>query len=360
MPANRELSPPQSLCILRLSAIGDVTHMLPVIATLQQQWPQCKITWIIGKVEHQLVKSLSDIEFIVFDKSQGWKGYMDLRQRMKGRQFDVLLMMQVALRANLISTLIPAKIKIGYDRQRSRDMHQLFCNRQISGPARVHVLDTFFQFIEALGITARHMDWLLTAPEPDKAWAKQLINGNPTIIINPCSSARKNNWRNWPEAYYAELIDWLLPQGVQVILSGGPATEEKAFADRVQALCRQTTAINLVGKTSLMQLLALLEQARCLIAPDTGPAHMGTIAGTPVIGLFASSNPQRSGPYNSQNILVNAYPEALHKYNGKTLQQARWGERVRHSEVMQMISVEQVRNKLIELDLLSHEPLTQQ
>lgn len=340
--------PPQSLCLLRLSAIGDVTHMLPVVATLRQQWPDCRLTWIIGKIEYQLVKSLPDIEFIIFDKANGWKEYLNFRQIMKGRNFDALLMMQVALRANLISALIPASIKIGYDKPRSRDFHQFFCNQSISGPTRVHVLDTFFQFIEAVGITQRNMDWQLKAFDAERQWAAQMINGYPTIIINPCSSVRKNNWRNWPQAYYAELIDWLHARQFQVILTGGPSEAEKTFSRVITTQCQQPPK-NLVGETSLMQLLALLEQATCLIAPDTGPAHMGTVAGTPVIGLYASSNPERTGPYNSRHILVNAYPQALQKYNGKSIENARWGERVRHPDVMKLITVEHVQEKLVAL-----------
>ncbi len=333
--------PPESLCILRLSAIGDVTHMLPVIATLQQQWPDTKISWIIGTIEYQLVKSLPGIEFIIFNKNNGFAEYKKLRKTLSGRRFDVLLMMQVALRANLISLLIKAKLKIGYDKKRARDFHGWFCNQQIEGPYRVHVLDTFFQFIEKLGITRRNMNWLLKPEEASQQFAHQHINNQPTVIINPCSSARKNNWRNWPIQYYAEVIDSLMQQDIRVILTGGPDSNEINFSRDIIQLCSKQP-VDLVGKTSLAQLLALLEQARCLIAPDTGPAHMGTVAGIPVIGLYASSNPERSGPYNSLQITVNAYPQALQKFNHKTVDEARWGQRVRDPEVMKMISVDDV------------------
>lgn len=337
--------PPASLCILRLSAIGDVTHLLPVVATLQQQWPATKITWIIGSVEHQLVKSLPGIEFIVFDKSKGLRGYLGLRKKLGTRRFDILLMMQVALRANLISLLLKADIKIGYDRKRARDFHGLFCNQRIEGPDRIHVLDTFFQFIEKLGIQQRNMNWLLKAQAAEREFAREIIENRTTVIINPCSSVRANNWRNWPESRYAKVIDYLMQKGIRVIISGGPAEQEKLFTQRVLEQC-QHQPINLVGKTSLMQLLALLEQACCLIAPDTGPAHMGTVAQIPVIGLYASSSPLRSGPYSSQSFVVNAYPEALQKFQDKTIAQARWGERVRHPDVMSLISVEAVIKKI--------------
>jgi len=330
--------PPASLCILRLSAIGDVTHLLPVVASLQQQCPETRITWIIGSVEYLLVKSLPGIEFIVFNKRGGIKEYLELRKKLVGRRFDILLMMQVALRANLISLLVKADIKIGYDRQRARDFHGLFCNQHIEGPSRVHVVDTFFQFIEKLGIRERNMDWLLKADESSRKFAQDLIGQQPAVVINPCSSLRPNNWRNWPEASYANLIDYLAGKGVLVIISGGPAEAELEFVRGIIDCC-QHEPLNLAGKTSLIQLLALLEQSQCLVAPDTGPAHMGTVAGIPVIGLYATSNPLRSGPYNSQSMLVNTYPATLQAYNGHSLEQAKWGERVRHPDAMATISL---------------------
>ena len=337
--------PPSSLCILRLSAIGDVTHMLPIVATLQQQWPETEITWIIGRVEYQLVKSLPGIKFIIFDKRNGIFEYMTLRRKLSGQRFDLLLMMQVALRANLISLLIKSDMAIGYDRKRARDFHRLFCNQYIEGPDRVHVLDTFFQFLEKLGIRERRMNWLLKADESSRGFAQEIIGQQPAVAINPCSSARANNWRNWPEKNYSRVIDYLSTKGIRVIITGGPAEEELLFAERVIENCDQKP-VNLVGKTSLMQLLALLEQVRFLIAPDTGPAHMGTVAGIPVIGLYSSSNPLRTGPYNSQSILLNVYPDALQKFNGKNLLQARWGERVRDPQVMSMITVQAVIDQI--------------
>ena len=337
--------PPESLCILRLSAIGDVTHMLPVIATLQQQWPDTKITWIIGTIEYQLVKSLPGIEFIIFNKRNGLAEYKTLRKKLTGRRFNILLMMQVALRANLISLIVKADIKIGYDKKRARDFHGFFCNQHIEGPHRIHVLDTFFQFIEKLGITQRNMDWLLKSDEASQQFAQQHINNQPTVIINPCSSARKNNWRNWPQQNYIKVIDYLMQLGINVIISGGPASQEIKFTQNILQHCRHQP-VNLVGKTSLAQLLALLERASCLIAPDTGPAHMGTVAGIPVIGLYASSNPERSGPYNSLQITVNKYPSALQKFNATSIDEARWGQRVRDSEVMKIISVEEVISQI--------------
>ncbi|MGE5167555.1 MAG: glycosyltransferase family 9 protein, partial [Deltaproteobacteria bacterium] len=126
------IHPPQSLCLLRTSALGDVTHVVPLVRTLQGTWPQTRLTWIVGKLEHKLVGDIPGVEFIVFDKAAGWRGFAALRRQLTGRRFDVLLHLQVALRANLVSALVRADLRVGYDRARSRDLHGLFVNRRIA------------------------------------------------------------------------------------------------------------------------------------------------------------------------------------------------------------------------------------
>ncbi len=332
---------PKSLCIFRLSAIGDVTHILPVIHTLKKVWPQTEITWIIGKLEYQLVKSLPGIEFIEFGKSDGLKAYSQLRNQLKGRKFDVLLMMQVALRASIASLLIPARYKLGFDRQRAADFQWLFSNYRISGDYRVHVLEGFFQFLRTMGIEKHLYDWNLPISPEDINHIEKMHLNSPYVVINPCSSARRNNWRNWPAARYAEIIDYLSSKNFQIVLSGGTSRQEVKFGQSISSQC-QSKVVDLIGLTSLGELLVLLQNASFVIAPDTGPAHMATIVDTPVIGLFASSNPLRTGPYKSQQILVNRYEDALRQYNHKNLEEATWGERVRNPGVMNLISVDDV------------------
>lgn len=337
--------PPKTLCIFRLSAIGDVTHILPVIHTLKKVWPETQITWVIGKLEYQLVKSLTDVEFIQFNKSEGWRAYSKLRRQLKGRQFDVLLMMQAALRASIASLFIESKHKLGFDKQRAVDFQWLFSNCKIGGESRVHVLDGFFQFLQAMGIEQRTMEWTLPIAPKDLDNVHEISSNQPYVVINPCSSARKNNWRNWSESRYAEIVDYLHSRQLQVILTGGPSAQELTFSQSIVSQC-QSRPTNLVGETSLGELLALLKESRFVIAPDTGPAHMATVVDTPVIGLYASSNPARTGPYKSLKQLVNCYPEALKQFKQKNLDEAAWGERVRDPRVMDLISVDYVKQSI--------------
>lgn len=337
--------PPKSICIFRLSAIGDVTHILPVIHTLKKVWPECKITWVIGKLEYQLVKGLPDVEFIQFDKSKGWAAYQTLRQQLNNQTFDVLLMMQGAFRASIASLFISAQYKLGFDKARAVDYQWLFSNQKITGNAQAHVLDTFFQFLETLGINERSDCWDLPIDDSDLLFAEQLTQNKPMVVINPCSSTRKNNWRNWSIERYAEVCDYLHQKDIQVLITGGPSDAEKAFCRSIVDQCKSNPK-DLAGQTSLGQLLALLKSAKFLIAPDTGPAHMATIVDTPVLGLYASSNPLRTGPYKSQSVLVNRYPLALQQFKQKTVANAAWGERVRDPQVMNLITVEDVKKAI--------------
>lgn len=334
--------PPESLCILRLSAIGDVTHVLPVLRTLQTQWPETKITWIIGKVEAVLVGDIPDVEFIIFDKNEGWRAYKKLRRVLRGRRFDVLLHMQAALRASIASLMIRANIRLGFDRARARDYQYWFTNAQISGNHRVHVIDTFFQFLQVLGIEERSMQWDIPISDDDIAFAQQVMDGKPTLVINPCTSVRANNWRNWNIERYAIIIDYAaVNYDLAIVLTGGPSKEEREFGEAI-AEKAHTSVTNLIGETSLKQLQAVLAEAHVVIAPDTGPAHMAAATGTPVIGLYASSNPLRTGPYSSLKWTVNKYPDALKQFEQMNVDEASWGKRVRDAEVMDIIEITDV------------------
>ena len=337
---------PKSLCILRLSAIGDVTHVLPIIRTLQNQWPETKLTWIIGKAEASLVNDIDGIEFIVFDKNEGPQAYFRLRKSLKGRRFDVLLHMQAALRASFASLFIRADIKVGFDKTRSRDFQHWFSKTQITGDSRVHVIDTFFQFLQTLGIDKNVLQWDIPTSQDDKIFAAETLENKPSLIINPCTSVRANNWRNWKIEHYAAVIDYAASTyKLHTVLTGGPAKEEREFGEDIIEKAKAPVN-NMIGRSTLKQLQAILGAADVVIAPDTGPAHMAAATGVPVIGLYASSNPLRTGPYSSLKWAVNKYPQALQKFNQLDVADAPWGKRVRATEVMDCITVKDVTDML--------------
>lgn len=317
--------------------------MVPVVRTLRNAWPACNITWVIGRLEASLVSDLPGVEFIIFDKARGFRAFREVRTILKKRRFDALLHMQVATRASLISLFVKAPIKLGFDKARAHDHQWLFTNHRIAPKPNQHVLDGFFGFTEALGIHQRQFRWDIPIPEDAEKFAdNQLPAGGPLLVINPCSSQRARNWRNWPAERYAAIADYALDRhGMHVVLTGGPSSRELQTATDIIHHAAHPM-INLVGRTSLKEMLAVLQRATLVIAPDTGPAHMATAVGTPVIGLYASSNPNRTGPYLSREYSINKYPQALERYMNTSVEKVSWGQRVRHPQAMTLIEVDEV------------------
>jgi heptosyltransferase I len=346
--------PPRSICILRLSAIGDTCHVVPIIRTLQHALPATKLTWIIGKTEARLMKLVEDVELITVDKRAGLSGLRNLRDQLRDRQFDVLLHMQLAFRSSVMAHEVRAPVKIGFDRARARELQWLFTNTQVTPRSREHVLDGFFGFLGTLGIHERILRWDIKLPADALAYAKRLIpDSQPTLVISPCSS---HALRNWPADRYAAVADHAAREhGMRVIIAGGPgALEREVGAEIARLVDAKTQLTNQVGKDTLPELLALLSRARVLVAPDSGPVHMATMVGTPVIGLYAATNPARSGPYLSRQWCVDAYPQAAVKYCGKTPGGLPWTRKIEERGVMELIEVPQVTAKIDQL--LSYQP----
>jgi len=343
--------PPREVCILRLSSIGDTCHALPVVRTLQRAWPQARFTWVIGKTEAALMSGIDGIELVALDKAAGASGLFDARRRLAGHRFDLLLMMHASLRANLASLMISADVRLGFDRERARDGQWLFSNARIAARDREHVMDGLFGFAEALGIGERELRWDIPVSSDDRAFAERCIpSGQRALIISPCTSQRFRNYRNWRVENYAALAEHAArAHRAIVILTGGRTELEERYAEGICGLSRHGPPLNLVGKTSLKQLLALLERADALICPDSGPAHMATAVDTPVIGLYATSNRLRTGPYRSQRWVVDRYPDAVKKEFGGGVDGVPWGARVRDPDAMDLIKVEDVTARLDQL-----------
>ncbi|HEX4388207.1 MAG TPA: glycosyltransferase family 9 protein [Steroidobacteraceae bacterium] len=336
--------PPRSLCILRLSAIGDTCHVVPLVRTLQRAWPATQLTWIIGKTEARLMSLIEGVEFITVDKRARLAA---ARAQLRGRRFDVLLHMQVALRASLVARLVSAPVKVGFDRARARELQWLFTNARIAARSREHVLDSFFGFTEALGIGERVLRWQLPLPESAEAYAARLIpDEQPTLLVSPCSSHPLRNWQ--PLRYAALAAHAVRRHGMRVILAGGPSELERRTGQEIEQHAG-VPLLNQIGKDTLPELLALIARARVLVTPDSGPAHMATMVGTPVLGLYAATNPARSGPYLSRRWCVDAYPQAARVFRGVEAQQLPWGHKIEEDGVMDLISVEEVTARLDEL-----------
>ncbi|MGE4460166.1 MAG: glycosyltransferase family 9 protein [Stenotrophomonas sp.] len=329
-------SPP--LCLLRLSALGDVTHVVPLVRTLQQARPGVELHWVIDKAGHRLLEGLRGVAFHVYDKKSGLAGMRALRRELPATGFAALLQMQVAFRANVLSAFIPARRRIGYDRARSKDLHGLFINERIPDRPGIHVLDAIGSFCEPLGLKQTAVSWDLATPADAHDWARAQWDddGRPVLMISPCSSHVR---RNWHADRYAALADHAAARGWRVVLCGGRSELERHTADAILAAMR-APALDLVGRDTLKQLPALLARARLLVTPDSGPMHIANAVGTKVLGLHAASNPARSGPYSDRRYCVDRYDDAARRFLRRPAADLKWGTKIEFDGVMDLVTVD--------------------
>lgn len=338
-------SAPRSICLVRLSAIGDTCHALAVARNLRDNWPDVRLTWIIGKVEAQLLGDVGDIEFIIFDKSKGRAAYDDVRRALGSRSFDVALCMHASMRVNRLYRSLPANTRLGFDLRRARDFQWLFTNRRIPAGRNEHALDAMLAFAREIGAAPTPLRWDIPVAAEERAFAARFVT-HPTLAISPCSSRRARNFRNWPAERFAAVARYAQERyGCRVVLTGAGSPQEREYGERIMGGAGPDI-VNLVGQTTLKQSLAVFEAADAVLCPDSGPAHMATAVRTPVIGLYATSNPERTGPYVSRQLTVNRYPDAVRRYLGKEVGDVRWGRRVREPDAMELISVEDVTAKI--------------
>lgn len=331
----------KSICVVRLSALGDVLMFVPLVRTLQANLPQSSISWVISRPAYDMVEGMEGVEFIVIDKPDNPADYWRFKKRLKGKHFDVLLAAQASFRANLLYPLIPAKRKIGYDKLRAKDGHGWFIHEAIK-PGNDHTLEGFLKFAQALGLKKNELRWDLPINQVDQEWARShLPTGRPILIVNPAASKPE---RSWLIDRYIEVIKEAQRRWqVQIVLTGGPGAYDRTLADEIK---KDLSCIDLVGKTKPKQLLALISQAQAVLCPDTGPSHMAAAVGTPVVALHAVTSSEVSGPYPFRHLAVDCYPEAVRTVLQKTEQTNLWGTHAHGVDTMKLVKTEAVLDKL--------------
>jgi heptosyltransferase I len=304
--------PPQTICVVMLSAIGDAVHVLPVVNALKARWPTAEITWVIQPVPHQLVAGHRSVDhFLLFRRRRGpaaWRSYREIARAFPARPFDLVLSLQVYLKAGLITALAPARRKLGFDRTRARDLNWLFTDERIPFHGQRHVQDQYFEFLEHLGVNEHPAIWDIPI-RPDERSAQRAFFGRlerPACAVVVGTSKLE---KNWTAEGYARVLEALeFEHGMRPVLVGGPSRIEREMAERVRALTR-ARPIDALGD-DLRRLVWLLDGSALVISPDTGPLHIARALGVPVVGLYGYTNPKRTGPYRRfEDLVVDGYAE---------------------------------------------------
>ena len=226
------------------------------------------------------------------------------------KKFDILFGMHASMSAHFFYPMIKAKRKIGMDRKRSRDFHGLFVSERIEYK-REHAVEMYMQFPKKIGVENFHYDARIPLGKEDYESAQNIVGEGEYFVVNPGSKKLSCMWEF--ESYVKTIKKIVNAYGIRPVITGGP--NEVFYCKRLAKEIPEALCIS--GQTSLRELTAILEHATFMISPDTGPAHIASAMGTPVVGLFALTRPEITGPFYSQETVINKFDEAILKLNPK-------------------------------------------
>jgi heptosyltransferase I len=228
-----------------------------------------------------------------------------MRRQTAGRSFDLVLNLQVYLKAGLITGLLDSPVKLGFDRKRAKDLNWAFTTHRIPPRAPRHVQDQYLEFVEYLGIDPRPVTWDLPLTDSERearqAWFERLDRPVCTAVAG--TSKREKNWL--PERY-AELLDHVYHDfGLQPVLLAGPSPVEQELAAAIRAALR-VPVVEAIGD-DIRRMVWLLDGSAVVVSPDTGPLHVARALDRPVVGLYGYTNPLRYGPYGRPESVVDGF-----------------------------------------------------
>lgn len=308
--------PLDRVCVVMMSAVGDAVHVLPVLTALKRHHPAMHVTWVLQPGPATLVRGHHCVdEIILFDRSKGMTGFMDIRRALAGQRFDLVINLQVYFKAGIITSFTNSPVKLGFDRARARDANWLFTTHRIPPHAMQHVQDQYFEFVDWLGVPHTPVVWDLGPwNETERAWQREFMARFERPIA-PIVVATSKPQKDWLPERWAEVSDALYHDfGLQPVLVGARSPRE-VHAERVILERTKTKPYSALGQGGLRGLVGIIDASALVLSPDTGPLHMTVALDRPVVSLIGYSNPKRVGPYKKfGDLMIDAYGEPGEEY----------------------------------------------
>jgi heptosyltransferase I len=333
------LPPSARICLVMMSAVGDAVHVLPVVTALKRHDPSCHVTWVLQPGPASLVRGHPAVdEIVLFQRSGGWRAFRDVRRQLAGRRFDLVLDLQVYFKASVVTALVDAPVKLGFDRARARDLNWLVTNRRIPPHEPQHVQDQYFEFLRHLGVDPEPVEWGLGPWEHERAAQREFFAGldrPAAALVIGASDPRKE----WPAERWAELCGVLAERfGLRPVLAGGRSPRELETERRIRELT-DTGIVSTLG-VPFRELVGVLEGAALAVSLDTGPMHIAVALGTPTVALVGYTNPKRVGPYRRyHDLLVDAYGDPGEDYPVSIEKRPGRMERISVADVVEKVAV---------------------
>lgn len=296
------------VCLVLLTGLGDVVMGLPVANALKRHVPGVRLTWVSEAMPAGVLRPHPAIdEVVVYRRSAGVRGVVELEKRLRGSHFDVAINLNYYFKSIWPTVLARAPRRVGFDRGRSRDWTWLVTNDRLAPGPRAHTQEMFLQFLDHLGVPRAPVEWRLTLTEEERREQAEFFRqfgGRPVAAIVPASA---NPRKDWFADRFARVADALHADfGYTVMLAGGPGERETRVAREIVERSR-TAPVWALGD-GVRRLLWLLGGSQLVIAPDTGPVHISRALEVPVIGLYGHTNPWRVGPYRRyEDLWIDRY-----------------------------------------------------
>jgi heptosyltransferase I len=300
--------------IVMMSAVGDAVHVLPLLTALKRHQPAVRVTWVLQPGAASLVRGHWAVdEIIPFERALGWRAYPAVRRALRQQTFDVVLALQVYLKAGIVTSFTRSPVKLGFDRARAHDLNWLFTTHRIPARAGQHVQDQYFEFLDALGVPHEPPVWDLGPWPQERAWQRDFLSRFDRPIA-PIVVATSKPEKDWMPDRWAAVSDALYHDfGLQPVLVGGRSARELA-AERV-ILDQVRAPVHSALGSGLRNLVGILDGAALALSPDTGPLHMAIALDRPVVSLLGYTNPKRVGPYRRyHDLMIDAYGEPGEDY----------------------------------------------
>jgi len=293
---------PESVLVVRLGAIGDVTNALVFAEAVRAYAPDTRIGWVVHPLAHPLVEGHPAVDRVhLWRRRRAWADLPRLRRELRGEGYGLAVDLQRIAKSALVARLSGAPRVLGHDRGRSKELSWVLRNEHLApGDPRAHMVEHYLDFARHLGIEQPVVRHRLPHDPQAEAWAAARVSewGGAPLVLSIGASKPENRW---PAERFGELARALGALPEPTVLVGGPG--DRAAGQRASAAAGDA-AIDLVGQTDLRQLVSLLGRARLVVSADSGPMHLAAACQRPVVALFGPADPDRTGPWGTGHAVV--------------------------------------------------------
>ena len=310
----------RAMLIVRLGALGDIIHTLPMAAALRARYPDAVIDWVVDE-RHQHVLDLVPIlnrRIVLRTRSASLATRVNELWRTLVRQrYDIAIDAQGLLKSSAVARLSGAGRVLGFTSAhlRERSAGVFYTERHDPGDGAAHVIHKNLTLAGALGADVSHIRFPLDAPSgvSEETGPRDAAHEG-FVVLNPGAG-----WPNkqWPQARFSALARWLRDTaGLRSVVTWGPGDEDLARA----VVDGGGGAAELSPPTTIPELAGVLQRACLVVAGDTGPAHLAGALGTPVVGLYGPTNPARNGPWSQKDVAVSRFSTCRCQYRRRCRQ----------------------------------------